>query len=124
MSDLNDRIAKAKGWRWSEVPSLIAPYQSVDGLTTFRSSVPTHWYNPKAEPAFRPDFANTVEGVTGMLRELGPKWVWGWDGIGMVCQRGAHPNLREWFTSSVSRPADCVGSAWLSVFGKEAVSAV
>ena len=139
-TDRNDRIALAKEWKWVEFPSLIAPYHSVDGLTSFRSSVPTHWYNPEAEPAMRPDFVGTLEGVSGMLRELnehakahGQHWVWSYDDDAWPnhdydrCYYCAKQGLSihksqplPVFLSPDDRPGNCVGDAYLSAFGKEA----
>ena len=97
--DINDRIALAKGWKWRPKAQM---YVSPNG-SLYADAVP--------------NYVGTLEGVSGMLRELGPKWVWGWDGIDMICYREPNPSLGEWFTSSVTCPGDCVGEAYMSIKG-------
>lgn len=135
-SEINDRIAKVKGWRLSE-------WYEDSGVPGTRSKTPlhTHWYNPakELEIAGPPDFTSTLSGVAGMLREL-HGWMWYWIrlddarpgspmhkrimeyGIGaFVCRRGLQV---DFFLSPLERPGDCVGEAYMSVFGKEAVNAM
>ena len=110
MSDLNDRIAKAKGWkpRPADYPYRPALWEKPDGAVTVS----------------RPDFTGTLEGATGMLRELGPDWDWNWDGTKWVCSRGLNCGPDEYFWSSIDHPGDCLGEAWMSVFGKELANAL
>lgn len=121
-NDLNDRIAIAKGWRWKKLLATVRGYEALG----------THWRNPKGRPALRPDFTGTLEGVAGMLWELG-NWEWlpttkerAWylprrDEIteNWICM--PHQRDRPMFISGLDRPGDCVGDAYLSM--KEAADA-
>lgn len=119
-NDTNDCIAKAMGWTWDDelVKALWFGYL---GRPLPKFTPLTHWRNPEGKPAVRPDFIGTLGGVAGMLRILGPEWSWGWDGTQYVCRQDeedAWP-AKEFFSPS-DCPGDCVGEAYMSVFGKEA----
>ena len=111
---INDRIALARGWTFHE-------WYEEGGVPGSRREAPlhTHWRNPSRQIAMRPDFVGTLEGVAGMLKELGPEWDWGWTGIEYDCSRGLNCGPDEYFCSPEDRPGDCVGEAWLSIFEKE-----
>ena len=127
-TDLNDNIAIAKGWAYEDVEYHIGgPF------------IDRQWINPEGEPAMRPDFTGTIEGVAGMMRELNkPRSIWDkthrwsfyWDRLAkeFVCEEKiyvpeAGPAFRiqtgRSFFSPGDRPGDCEGEAWLSVFGKD-----
>ena len=89
-SDRNARIALAKGWSMAQV-----------------------------QIGARPDFVGTLEGVAGMLRELGSEWQCGAHNMGFACFRGLNAGPDEFFASPHTRLGDCVGDAWLSEHGKE-----
>lgn len=115
MSDINDRIAKAKGWclsEWYEDP----------GVPGTRSETPlhTHWYNPSKEMAERPDYVGTVEGLAGLMQEMmeeGFHPVWTPQREGYMCADTSWSHC--WF-SDLEHPGDCVGDAYLSEHRKEA----
>ena len=84
----------------------------------------------------RPDFVGTLEGVSGMMREMNEQggamrdalvWRWGWNESWgeYVCHGRRLSDLRidlgHIFSSPEDRPGDCVGDAYLSV--KEASDA-
>lgn len=120
-SDLNDRIAKAKGWRYMihDVQMGIVVSSPHPELSPEHPGLAI-WYDSQNRRSDRLDFTGTVEGLAGMMRELGGHWVWGWSGRGFVCSRGENCSSDEYFCSPPDRPGDCVGEAWLSVFEKEA----
>ena len=120
MSDLNDRIAIAKGWTWQDDKWF-------------------PWHNATGGLATLPDYVGTLEGVAGMLRELNERakandqyWWWGVNVRRLVdAPRNAFICVRHgiaehtlflvpWFWSPDDRPGDCVGAAYMFVFGKEA----
>ena len=121
---LNDRIALAKGWRHTEKP-LKALWFGYLGRKSPKFAPLTYWRNPEGEPAIRPDFVGTLEGVAGLMRELGSEWDWGWDSMKRwCCWHGFDYRFADLvFFSPADCPGDCVGDAWLSVFGKENVDA-
>jgi len=120
MSEINDRIAKAKGWTWEWCHFEIEEDHAV-------------WVNPDGYAAMRPDYVGTLEGVAGLMRELQSQrrpvsqWTWYWnDRKRCFAMRHAAWRRRPFrrqvhavFYSPKDRPSDCVGRAWLSVFGKE-----
>ena len=128
---INDRIAIAKGWTYGEELRISSRKMGY---------VPTHWCNPEGKPAMRPDFTGTLEGATGMLRELQEAqhrkkkalrrrpdvylhWSWRYVPQEKVydCDLRNQSGYRHRvFESPVDRPGHCVGEAYMSVFGKEA----
>lgn len=119
MSDINDRIAKAKGWKVERKDALDLHGQPLvwKGQECYRED----WYDPDGQYQGDrpPDFTGTLKGLAGMLRELGGHWVWGWGADELVCSRGENCGSDEYFCSPPDRPGDCVGDAYMSVFGKE-----
>jgi len=137
-NDLNDHIAEAKGWTWSE--ERLSFVKGYDGAFSTAPRFNTNWRNPEGKPALRPDFTGTLEGVSGMLRELNARagyrqyWVWGVNTKGLIdaprdayyCARhgtASHNMYLESFWSPPDCPGDCVGEAYMSVLGKEAADA-
>lgn len=135
LSDINDRIAERKGWTWdTETAYLLTkppvPFR-VLAMNEPHEYETTRWVNPEGKPAVCPDFTGTLEGMSGLLWELGPQWAWGpwyggWNNQPNVwtCFEKNHQVLDEGreshsFFSSKDRPGDCVGKAWLSIFGKD-----
>jgi len=119
MSDINDRIAKVKGWEWSEKKLVVTNRHGIGCWFT-------HWRNPQGEPANAPppDFTGTLEGMAGLMREImeeGQHLVWTPQVDGYMCADADWPRLLCWF-SGLDRPGDCVGEAYLSV--KEAGDAM
>ena len=133
-TDHNARIVLAKGWTWHKHDFFLAPdFGNVPELRT-------HWLDSQGEPAMLPDFASTLKGVAGMMRELirhakahDEYWVWGYDDDAWPnhdydrCYYCAKQGLSihksqplPVFLSPEDRPGHCVGDAYLSVFGKEA----
>lgn len=124
MSDLNDRIARAKGY-------------THEGRLNWHPVVRA-WFRPDGTYQGKvPDFTGTLEGVAGMLRELNEKaypntWAWTyearWPGE-TLSECYAMTLIEPWghgttdFVSPVDRPGDCVGDAYMSVFGKEETDA-
>jgi len=106
-SDRNARIALAKGWifRPEKHPYRPALWQQPDGTVV----------------AFRPDFVGTLEGVSGMLRELYEAT----DRVlevllmpfndGVQCILDTVSSEERYFWAPWERWGDCVGDAWLSV---------
>ncbi|GAG21120.1 unnamed protein product [marine sediment metagenome] len=107
MSDINDCIAKAKGWTLY--------------IATGEWAGPSRiWADPDGFPGMHPDFTGTLEGVAGMMREMGQAWGLHFiEDIDKWCYYD-HVGPGGLFYSDVDRPGDCVGEAWLSVLGKEA----
>ncbi|HUV93894.1 MAG TPA: hypothetical protein VMX14_03570 [Anaerolineae bacterium] len=130
-NDRNARIALAMGWTWDEKPWLrtkpgaIPQYDKWLDEDLIEKEI-THWLNPEGKPAMRPDYVGTLEGVAGLMRELGHHWKWGWNGFEWVCFRELSYDPDdpydpdEWFRSPDDRPGYCIGDAWMSVFGNEA----
>jgi len=88
-TDLNSQIALKKGWTWLEEQVVLPPsFEAMDNA--FRD-----WKDPTRELAIRPDYVGTLEGVAGLMRELGGYWVWGWGGHRLVCSRGENCGLRR-----------------------------
>ena len=109
MSGINDRIAKAKGWRWDEHHSYMC------GTGTYAT-----WINPEGYGVDHPNYISTLEGVAGLMRELGPDWAWHHHFDSWTCfELSLRPTALR-FRSPDDRPGDCVGEAYVSVFGKEA----
>ncbi|GAI14619.1 unnamed protein product [marine sediment metagenome] len=102
-SDVNDRIAKAKGWTY------IVTGNQLIGIFIF-------WRNPEGKPAHRPNFTGTLEGVAGMMRELqdwnlkpcGQGWLY-WRTVPEETHFVPENNL-----------GICVGEVWISQHEKEA----
>jgi hypothetical protein len=92
-TDLNDRIAKAKGWSYEEVEYHIG-----------KPFVSKWWHNPEGKPAIRSDFIGTLEGLAALIRDLN--------------DRGAQISCK-WKPGF----GICIGETWLSVFEKEAADA-
>ncbi len=84
-----------------------------------------------------PDFTNTLEGVAGMMWELNEhqktnplpflanyRWSWKWvpEESAYLCKKADGGGSWEYplCYSPKDRPGDCVGDAYMSVFGKEA----
>ena len=125
-TDRNARIALATGWTWHEEDFFLAPdFGSVPELRT-------HWLAPIAKgeryavPGTPPDYVGTLEGVSEMLRGLNDwersigsikRWYITHVPNGFTCQRRIGVEVWESYTSK--EPGDCVGDAYLSVFGKE-----
>lgn len=122
-TDLNSRIALAKGWRWDDHH----PYFL--GTGTYPSLV-----NPEGYGVACPDYVGTVEGVDAMMRELNetrvetaaPYYDWSlrwsavfqiWDFYG---EDEATGERRVQFQSTKEEGSGvAVGKAYMSVFGKE-----
>ena len=129
-NDRNDRIALAKGWRWQPASVIeLNPPGEINFACT------DHWIDVEGNiRSDVPDFVGTLEGVSGMLWELG-NWEW----LPMTKERAwwlpqsiqdqitehficlPHQRIQPIFISPVDRPGDCVGEAWLSM--KEVVDA-
>ena len=124
-SDLNERIALAKGWTWSQETIAML------GLAIPLWPIPrTHWRDSEGHPAIRPDYVGTLEGITGLLRELYEAT----DKVlevllilfndGVQCALDTVSSGERHFWAPWERWGDCVGEAWLSVFGKELANAL
>ena len=103
---INDRIALAKGWTYYE-------YEERD--------VARSWFDPKGASRSRLDWTGTLEGVSGMLRELheaGRRCSWSYN---IHTHKYICIEDTEFFDDDViaespeDHPGDCVGDAWLSV---------
>ena len=131
-SDRNSRIALVKGWTYIPL---------ADRVGSFVQRFGTGWRNPKGEPATRPDFTGTLEGVAGLLRQLQEDqhrkekalrrrpdvylhWSWRYvpqEKIYACDLRNQSGYRHRSFDSPDDRPGDCVGEAYMSV--KEATGA-
>lgn len=121
---LNARIALARGWRRvsydDETQKELFYWVSSNGIM-------------QAKP---PDHVGTLAGVAELMAKLNEHaeedrqyWWWGQNVHPLVdapkdafiCIRHGIYNLflEPWFSSDPDRPGDCVGMAYLSVFGKE-----
>lgn len=135
--DINDQIAEAKGWTRVYVRSAICGWVGCEKTAgpscetcelklkgdqpwLARACIGIEWIDPKAETRRRPNFTGTLEGMAGMMRELGPEWEWCYNGLVWECYRGLNCGSDEYFTSPDARPGHCVGEALLSVLRKEA----
>lgn len=136
-NDLNRRIAKAKGWKWSN--KRLSFVKGYNGALSTAPRCNTNWLNPEGKPAIRPDFTGTLEGVSGMLRELQEKqyrkeralphppdvrlhWSWRYlpqEKVYRCTLKNQGCGRYILFESPEDRPGDCVGKAYMSVFGKE-----
>lgn len=122
-SNLNSRIAIAKGWkRGKKRLSFVKGY---NGPLSTAPRFNTNWRNPEGKPAIRPDFVDTLEGLAGMMRELGHAWVWYFDEriLKWCCYRRYHDSrvgTGGQFQSDPEHPGDCVGEAYMGILGKEA----
>jgi len=114
-TDRNARIALANGWTWHKHDFFLAP--DFGNLPELR----THWLDSEGEPAMVPDFVGTLEGVSGMLRELheaGRRCSWSYN---IHTHKYICIEDTEFFDDDViaespeDHPGDCVGDAWLSV---------
>ena len=108
-TDLNSRIALAKGWSWQDDKWF-------------------PWHNATGGLATLPDYVGTLEGVAGLMRELNeaakPDW-WDWAYFAgdskwlrkryYVARRTPTYEVSAVFTSPDDHPGDCVGDAWMSV---------
>ena len=132
MSALNDRIAKAKGWVWGETERLLPHHR----LGHFPPNT-TQWCNSEGNPAMRPDFAGTVEGVAGMMRDLQERetpesvpdydWALRWNPLFQLWDMWAvggssHKRLVVFQSRKEEGFGVAVGRAYLFVFGKEATN--
>lgn len=122
-TDRNERIALARRWTWQEQAD--AAFYVGGHKHGF-----THWRNPDGKPLDVPDYVGTLEGVSEMLRGLNDwersigsikRWYITHVPNGFTCQRRIGVEVWESYTSK--EPGDCVGDAWLSMFGKEAADA-
>ena len=130
-TDRNALIALAKGWTRDEKPwfrtkpGAIPHYDRWLGEDLIEKEV-THWLNPEGKAAIRPDFVGTLEGVSGMLRELYEAT----DKVlevllmpfndGFQCVVDMAEGPPRYFWSPWERFGDCVGDAYLSM--KEAAN--
>jgi len=121
-SDRNARIALANGWKrqGASVIELNPP-----GEINFACI--DHWVDAEGNPHLdAPDFVGTLEGVSGMLRELYEAT----DRVlevllmpfndGVQCILDTVSSGERYFWAPWERWGDCVGDAWLIV--KEAVN--
>ena len=127
---LNDRIALAKGWRRAcyrqrtphpnRCEKEIGPWCEICPLNAW-----AEWIDPTGEPAIRPNFVGTLEGVSGMLWELGEEWTLhpdppnGW----LLWRDEFVYGVAQTFDSPREKLGDCAADAWLYVFEKEAADA-
>ena len=138
---LNARIALAKGWTWHEkiVGRGWVRYGHVKDGADFSTRIPseTHWLSPQSEPAVLFDWVGTLRGVAELMRELNEHareraqyWMWGHEAsplwshdkgyfCGKMNRATSEGQYLKGFLSPIDRPGDCVGKAYLSVFGKE-----
>lgn len=132
--DINDRIALARGWTWHTEAMCYAQSNRVWVPDSY-----THWTDPTDIIKECPDFVGTLEGVNGMLRELQEdqyrkekallrppdvRLHWSWRYVPQekvyACDLRNQSGYRHrGFESPDDRPSDCVGEAWMSVFGKD-----
>ena len=109
---INDRIALAKGWTWNTTAECAV-----------RANRYTHWADSEGVPRLRPDYVGTLEGVSGMLWELGEEWTLhpdppnGW----LLWRDEFVYGVAQTFDSPREKLGDCVAGAWLYVFGKEEI---
>jgi len=114
--DLNERIAKAKGWE------KIGGLMSLPGQWNYYSE----WLNPDGIVTVLPDYIGTLGGIAELLWELGkrchcvefePYYV----GYGGWRCSGTRPDVDEVFEyeSDRTRPGDCIAMAWLGIFEGE-----
>jgi len=131
-NDLNDRIAKAKGWTWIAREPVI---ETGWGRLDLRQLSPDvgEWRDPRGQVDFRPDFTGTLKGLAGLMQELQSRrkpmsqWAWYWNErkqrfvmrYAWFRRRLFRRQIHATFYSPKDRPGDCVGEAWLSVFEKE-----
>ena len=123
----------AKGWTWDETLYILTkptnPFYVRDVAEALGEYETTHWINLDGEPAIRPDYVGTLGGVAWMMRglnEAGRRCSWSYNihTYKYVCIEDT-----EFFDDDLiaespdDRPGDCVGDAWLSMFGKEAADA-
>ena len=126
-NDRNARIALANGWTVKSRPALDLRGQPV--IWKHVSAYKDAWYTPDGQyhGDMPRDFVGTLEGVAWMLQKLNTNTddVWRW---------WYNKRYQEWwctwawqiplaYRSPDDRPGDCVGDAYLSVFGKEATDA-
>ena len=136
-SDLNARIALAKGWRY-----VVHDVQKGIVVCPVHPELPPEhpglavWYDSQNRLSELCDFVGTLEGVAGLLSELqrGQCWVWivnpeGGTGTQYTKENPAScfridssaPLHGPRFDSPRDHPGDCVGAAWMSVYELEAV---
>lgn len=132
---LNSRIALAKAWTVKREPALDLRGEVIvwKGQELYKDS----WYD--SEGHYRghdpPDWVGTLKGVAELMRELNEhekakggwlanfRWGWRWvpEKSAYLCHKAdgggtwEHPLCY----SPEDHPFDCIGAAWLSVFGKE-----
>lgn len=134
MSDLNDRIAKAKGWTRVAASKEKPAQHWPDGFIWMFP----HWLDVNGRPhGHVPDFTGTLEGVAGLMRELQQKQdridernpycsidgrsVWSWRYLThrkqyfCTCKNAITQTEYAGFTSPDDRPGDCVGEAYLTM---------
>lgn len=124
MSDLNTRIALAMGWRVERRPALDFRGQPIvwRGQECYKED----WYDPDGQYKGHhpPDSVGTLEGATGMLRDLNEtvsspehRWVWGWSKE-LQCYfcelMDGHGGTDVSYDSAKDKPGDCVGEAYLA----------
>jgi len=131
-TDLNDRIALAKGWTWSK--KRLSFVKGYDGPLSTAPRFNTNWRNPEGKPAKRPDFTGTVQGVDGMMRELNETraedvkyydWSLRWSALFQIWDFYGDDEITEERRVQLQSTKEegsgiAVGNAYLSVFEKEA----
>lgn len=124
-TDINSQIALKKGWMWEEELHICSAEMGY---------APSHWRNPEGQPAIRPDFTGTLQGVAQLMQELQSRrkpmsqWAWYWNDrkqrfvMRHACfrRRLFRRQIHAIFYSPKHDPGLCVGTGWLSVFGREA----
>ena len=111
-TDLNERIAKVKGWTQD------------DTLLWVMSDPPhpTEWRDPYGIPEMLFDWVGTLEGVAELLQELyATCHCVAFEPFG--CDKWRCSGTREEvneayeYESDRTRPGDCIAMAWLGIFG-------
>lgn len=116
-TDLNSQIAFKKGWTWNEELHIC----SAD-----RGYAPSHWRDPEGEPAVRPDFVGTLEGMSELMRDLcetGLRFRWYWvegpstdpSAKQFVCYS---PDFLYLTRSPFEHSGVCLGEMWVKVRGQ------
>lgn len=127
-TSINNHIALAKGWTIDK-----------DWLTEFTPfTCPNiYWFNPEGKRVLRPDYVGTLKGMAQLMQELQSRrkpmsqWAWYWNGRkqrfvmrhAWFRRRLFRRQIHAIFHSREDQSGRCVGSAWLSVFGKETTDA-
>ncbi len=134
---LNARIALAKGWTVERERALDLRGQPI--VWKGQEAYKDYWHDSDGQYKGHesPDWVSMPKGVAELMAELNDHakadneyWVWGQNARHLIngprngyycAKHGLYDNAMylKSFCSDKNHPGDCIGDAWLSVFGKE-----